>query len=262
MAALLLVHGGLWEEGMDAALFWKQPGIVAALERRGFGVLAPDREYRAASWASEASYLAAQLAAYLAAQLAASGLPGRPVTVVAGSNGCSAAVRLALASPEAVSGLVLAWPATAGDPQVDARARADLGSLGAPETVIEALLSGGTLRGVTDEELGRLGMPVGVLPSAHANPFHQRVTVEALLGLLPGAVELPGSPEPPRPEFPPYLEAFADAVAGFADSVAGFADSVAGFADSVAGFATAGGRGTTAGGRGHDAARASVEGCE
>src|SRR5579859_1486287 len=122
-----------------------------------------------------------------------------------------------LASPEAVSGLVLAWPATAGDPRVDARARADLGSLGAPETVIEALLSGGTLRGVTDEELGRLGMPVGVLPSALANPFHQRVTVEALLGLLPGAVELPGSPEPP------YLEAFADAVAGFADSVAGFA---------------------------------------
>jgi len=203
MTALLLIHGGLWEEGMDAARFWRQPGIVAALERRGLGVVAPDREYRAASWASEARHLAATV-------------PGTRVTVVAGSNGCSAAVRLALSCPGAVSGLVLAWPATAGDPVVDARDRVQLAAQGAPDEVIEALLSGRTLRGATDEELGQLGMPVGVLPSAAANPFHQRITVDALLGLLPGACELPGCPEPPRPEFPPYLEAFADAVAGFA----------------------------------------------
>jgi pimeloyl-ACP methyl ester carboxylesterase len=203
MGGLLLIHGGLWEEGMDAARFWRQPGIVAALEGRGFGVLAPDREYRAASWASEASHLA-------------DALPGAPVTVVAGSNGCSAAVRLALSCPGAVSGLVLAWPATAGDPVVDARDRAQLAAQGAPDEVIEALLSGRPLRGVTDEELGKLGMPAGVLPSAAANPFHQRMTVDALLGLLPGASELPACPEPPRPEFPPYLETFADAVAGFA----------------------------------------------
>jgi pimeloyl-ACP methyl ester carboxylesterase len=203
MAILLLIHGGLWEAGLDAGRFWRQPGIVAALGHRGFGVLAPDREYRAASWASEASHLAAVL-------------PGAPVTVVAGSNGCSAAVRLALSCPGAVSGLVLAWPATAGDPAVDARDRAQLAAQGAPDEVIEALLSGGTLRGVTDEELGGLEMPVGVLPSAFANPFHQRITVDALLGLRPGASELPACPEPPRPEFPPYLEAFADAVAGFA----------------------------------------------
>lgn len=82
------------------------------MEHRGFGVLAPDREYRAASWASEASHLAAVL-------------PGAPVTVVAGSNGCSAAVRLAAQH--------------------------------APDEVIEALLSGRTLRGVTDEELGGHG---------------------------------------------------------------------------------------------------------
>jgi pimeloyl-ACP methyl ester carboxylesterase len=206
MTTLLLIHGGLWEEGMDAARFWRQPGIVAALEHRGFGVLAPDREYRAASWASEASHLAAVL-------------PGAPVAVVAGSNGCSAAVRLALSCPRAVSGLVLAWPATAGDRVVDAHDRAQLAAQGAPGEVIEALLSGRTLRGVTDGELGQLEMPVGVLPSAFVNPFHQRIAVDALLGLLPGASELPACPEPPRPEFPPYLETFADAVAGFASAV-------------------------------------------
>ncbi len=206
MAILLLIHGGLWEAGMDAGRFWRQPGIAAALEHRGFGVLAPEREYRAASWASEASHLADVL-------------PRAPVTVLAGSNGCSAAVRLALSRPDAVSGLVLAWPATAGDPAVDARTQTQLGALGAPGEVIEALLSGRTLRGVTDGELGGLKMPVGVLPSAFANPFHQRITVDALLGLLPGASELPGCPEPPRPEFPPYLEAFADAVAGFAAAI-------------------------------------------
>ena len=43
MANLLLIHGGLWEEGMDAARFWRQPGIAAGLERRGFDVFAPDR---------------------------------------------------------------------------------------------------------------------------------------------------------------------------------------------------------------------------
>jgi pimeloyl-ACP methyl ester carboxylesterase len=237
MTTLLLIHGGLWEEGMDAGRFWRQPGIVAALERRGFGVVAPDREYRAVSWASEASHLAALPA----------GPPGSPVIVVAGSNGCSAAIRLALSRPGAVSGLILAWPATAGDAVIDARARADLGALGAPDGVIEALLSGQTLRGVTDEELGGLGMPVGVLPSAQANPFHQRITVDALLGVLPGASELPGCPEPPRPEFPPHLEAFADTVAAFA--AAGRLPRAEKCAEVW-------------GGRGHGAGRTSVEGCE
>ena len=212
MTTLLLIHGGLWEEGMDAARFWRQPGIVAALERRGFGVLAPDREYRAASWASEASHLAAALPGALTAVPPAE-LAGSPVTVVAASNGCSAAIRLALSRPGAVSGLILAWPGPAGDPVVDGHDRAALRALGAPDKVIEALLSGQTLRGVTDEELGGLGMPVGVLPSAPANPFHPASVVGALLGVLPGASELPGCPEPPRPEFPPHLEAFADTVA-------------------------------------------------
>jgi hypothetical protein len=43
---------------------------------------------------------------------------------------------------------------------------------------------------------------VAVLPSP-ANPFHQRDTADALLRLVPGAVELPATPEPPRPDFTP-----------------------------------------------------------
>jgi hypothetical protein len=61
MTTLLLVHGGLWEEGMDADRFWGQPGIVAGLEKRGFGVLAPDRRHQAPDWIAEASHLAAVL---------------------------------------------------------------------------------------------------------------------------------------------------------------------------------------------------------
>lgn len=205
MATLLLVHGGLWEAGMDADRFWGQPGIVAGLEQRGFDVLAPDRQHQAPDWAAEASHLA-------------SVLPGRPVTVLAGSNGCSAATRLALDFPGAVAALLLAWPATAHDPAVDAHDRGRLAELGAPDEVIRALLGGQTLRGLTDEELAGLPMPVGVVPSAITNAFHQRHSVDALLKLVPGAVELPGCPESPRPEFPPYLESFANAVAAFAES--------------------------------------------
>jgi pimeloyl-ACP methyl ester carboxylesterase len=203
MTTLLLVHGGLWEEGMGAERFWRQPGIVAGLEKRGFDVLAPDRRHHARDWTAEASHLA-------------SGLPGQSVIVLAGSNGCSAAARLAVDFPGAVARLILAWPATANDPAVDAHDRAHLAGLGAPDEVIRTLLEGETLRGLTDRELAGLPMPIAVLPSALANAFHQRHVVDALLGLQPEAAELPACPESPRPEFPPYLESFVSAVAAFA----------------------------------------------
>jgi pimeloyl-ACP methyl ester carboxylesterase len=177
---LVLVHGGLWED-MDAERFWVRPGVVDGLAGAGVEVLAPDRLRRPDSWAAEVRHLRALL-------------PDRSVTVVAGSNGCSVAARLAVDHPDRVARLVLAWPATAGDPQVDAWARQQ----GAPE----AMLAGETLRGLTDTELAGLSLPVAVLP-ASGSPFHQRRTVDALLRLIPGAVELPGSPEPPRPEFTP-----------------------------------------------------------
>jgi hypothetical protein len=78
MTTLLLVHGGLWEAGMDADRFWGQPGIVAGLQKRGFDVLAPDRPHQAPDWAAEASHLASALPGQAEASYLASALPGRP----------------------------------------------------------------------------------------------------------------------------------------------------------------------------------------
>lgn len=202
MTTLLLIHGGLWED-MDTERFWRLPGITGGLERRGFTVIAPDRPRRAPSWVAEAEHLATFL-------------PTTPVTVVAGSNGCSVAVRLALAHPQAVSRLLLAWPAGQTAPGVRAGIRNMLTSLGAPPSTVETLTGGETLPCATDQELATLAMPAAVLPSGVANPYHPRETVDSLLRLLPSSVELPGCPESPRPEFPPYLESLLDTIAAFA----------------------------------------------
>jgi hypothetical protein len=124
---------------------------------------------------------------------------------------------LALAYPEVVGQLVLAWPATCGDVYVDERTRAGFLGLGASEEVADGLLDGETLRGVADEDLAGLRIPVAVLPSVPENPQHQRKTVDALLALIPGSRELPGCPEPPAPGFPPHREALVDAIAAFAN---------------------------------------------
>lgn len=176
---LVLVHGGLWED-MDADRFWVRPGVVAGLAAAGVEVLAPDRLPRPDSWAAEVEHLLRVL-------------PEAPATVVAGSNGCSVAARLAIEHVRRVERLVLAWPATAGDPTVDEWSR--------QHGVPEGMLAGETLRGVTDAELTSLRVPVAVVPAD--NLFHQRLTSDALLRTLPGAVELPACPEPPRPDFDP-----------------------------------------------------------
>jgi pimeloyl-ACP methyl ester carboxylesterase len=199
---VLLLHGGLWED-MDAARFWQHPGITDGLAAHGLTVLAPDRLRRPPSWPAEVEHLVP-------------GLPASPVVVVGGSNGCSTAARLAVDHPDRVARLVLAWPATAGDPMIDPRISADLAGRDATRSMIAALLDGGVLRGVSDAELVGLRLPVGVLPSAQENPFHQRRTVDALLRLIPGAVELPGSPEPPRPTFAAYRDAVVTALSRFA----------------------------------------------
>jgi hypothetical protein len=141
VTTLLLIHGGLWEDGMDAESFWHKPGIVAGLQRHGFEVLTPNRRYRAPDWTAEVNHLAPVL-------------PDRPVTILAGSNGCSV-----------IEGLLLAWPATANDPTVDAQSRAGLTELDVSPEIVDALLTGQTLRGVTDGELATLRIPVGMLPS-------------------------------------------------------------------------------------------------
>jgi pimeloyl-ACP methyl ester carboxylesterase len=202
VTTVLLIHGGLWED-MDSAAFWIRPGIADRLQRHGIEILAPDRLRRPRSWQDEVEHLR-------------TALPDGVVTVIAGSNGCSAAARLALAEPERVNGLLLAWPATAGDRDVDAHTRRGLSDLGATPHAIGALLNGDTLRGVTDEELSTITTRVGVLPSVPENKFHQRSTVDALLRVLPHAIELPGCPEPPRPEFSPHLASFIDSAVEFA----------------------------------------------
>jgi pimeloyl-ACP methyl ester carboxylesterase len=188
---VVLVHGGLWED-MDAERFWVRPGIVAALQARGVPVLAPDRVVRPRSWAEEVAHLLPLL-------------PAEPVTLVGGSNGCSVVARIAVEHPGRVARLVLAWPATAGDTAVDTLYR----EIGAPPEV----LGGETLRGLTDVELAGLRLPVAVVPGPD-NPYHSRSTVDTLLALVAGAVALPPTPEPPRPEFPPYLDAFVRSVLG------------------------------------------------
>jgi pimeloyl-ACP methyl ester carboxylesterase len=193
----LLVHGGLWGDE-DAEFFWHRPGITTGLAERGGEVVAPDRLRRAESWAVEADWLAEHA--------------GGPAVVVAGSYGCSAAARLAVERPDIVRRLVLAWPGTANDPDVDAFTREALADRGASEQVIDALLGGETLRGVADDQLSALGMPVAVVPAVPEDRMHQRRTVDALEDVT-GAVELDGCPLPPRPEFQP--DGFIDSIVQF-----------------------------------------------
>jgi pimeloyl-ACP methyl ester carboxylesterase len=188
---------------MDAHRLWAVPRILEGLRRNGFTVLAPNRRRRPPNWEAEVEHLSADL-------------PGHPVALIAGSNGCSAAVRLALQLPDRITRLLLAWPATAGDPIADARTAAGLTSLGASPAIVHALLDGQILRGTGDTEFAALRMPVSVLPSDPENLFHQRHTVDALRQLIPHSDELPGYPEPPHPTFGSRREAFLASVTRFA----------------------------------------------
>src|SRR5207248_754185 len=123
-----------------------------------------------------------------------------------------AAVALALSRPVLVEQLVLAWPPTAGDPEIDTPRAAHLIALGADQTAVDALLGGGgALRGFSDDQLTALAVPVGILP-ATGSRYHRRDTVDALLKVIPGAVELsPATPPSPSPDFSPHLGGFITA---------------------------------------------------
>jgi len=225
MPTLLLIHGGLWED-IGADWFWGRPGVIAGFERLGFTVVAPNRPRRPSGWTADAEDVAAAARELIAgAPGGASGAAresmggasgGEPVTVVGGSFGCAVAVRLALDSPGLAARMVLAWPASLADRFTAIRVRAGLARLGAQPRVLDALLGTETMPSASDAELAAIGIPVGVIPAVPPGPVHPRSAVDALLRLLPAAVELPGCPEAPRPEFPPHLESFLAAVAGFA----------------------------------------------
>jgi hypothetical protein len=75
------------------------------------------------------------------------------------------------------------------------------------------VVSGRTPAGLT----GSGGGPVAVRLALDfpGYPLHPRSAVDSLLRVLPSAVELPGCPEPPQPDFAAHLESFVAAVAGF-----------------------------------------------
>jgi pimeloyl-ACP methyl ester carboxylesterase len=204
MPSVLLIHGGLWED-TGADWFWRRTGIVAGLAEHGFTVIAPDRLRRAPSWSAEASHIALT-----------PGLSDGPVTVVGGSFGCAVAARLALDFTGVVGRLVLAWPASTSDEFARIRFRAGLAREGATSGVLDALLGPETLPGATDAELRTLAGPTAVTASVPPNAVHPQSAVDALRRLLPSVVELPGCPEPPRPEFASYRESFITALADFA----------------------------------------------
>ena len=128
-ASAVLVHGGLWD-AMDAEAFWGTTGITGGLTSAGLKVLAPDRPRRPSGWDVELAALGELLANH-----------HEPLTIVGASNGCTVAVLLALNVPHLVDHLLLAWPATAGDPALDARTRTGLIERGCPPDAADALLA-------------------------------------------------------------------------------------------------------------------------
>ena len=199
--SLLLLHGGLWED-MTPDRFWNAPGVVDGLSAAGFDCVAPQRPARPTSWAVELDRLRPCL-------------PEGRFTVIGACNASTTAVELALAHPDRVTGLLLAWPATCGNPTLDARAAEHLRGLGASDTVIDSMLSGQTLRGLDDDRIARLALPTALIPAPAASPTHQRETVESLARLIPGSTILPVFPETPRPEFAAARDDFLNTVTGW-----------------------------------------------
>lgn len=115
---VMLVHGGLLEP-MDGARFWVEPGVADALAGAGCRILTPDRRFSGGqtvapidvhSWDTEASDLRMILQA--------GGMES--AHIVAGSNGVSAAIRLARRFPGRILSLTLCWPSPPANDRVHA----------------------------------------------------------------------------------------------------------------------------------------------
>ena len=174
------------------------------LARRNVNVIIHERPAEPRSWTEEADALAATIAA-----------AGHDrVALIAGSNGCSTAMRLMLDRPELVARTMLCWPATAGNPVIDGLAATIIADAH-DETVAAALLAGSPIRGITVDELSEISGEVVIYPSMPESQAHQRSTITELLSTVPGVMLVGGSPEP-------FDDAFADFVEGFVDLVEAF----------------------------------------
>ena len=202
---IVLVHGGLYDEPpVTGQWFWVETGVAPMLARRNVEVVVHERPREPASWAEE-------LAA-LVDTIEASGHDR--VAIVAGSNGCSVALRLLLDRPDLVARTLLCWPATAGDPVVDGLARIVIADVHDDATAT-ALLEGDPVRGVSRDELASIDSEVVIYPSMPENKAHQRSTITALLTSISGVMLVGGSPEPFHDDFADFLEGYVDLLEAF-----------------------------------------------
>lgn len=201
----MLVPGGLYDEPpVTADWFWVQTGVAPMLRRRNLEVLVHERPSKPTSWTEEAQALASAI----------EDVGHERVALIAGSNGCSAALRLMADRPELVGRTMLCWPATAGHPVIDGLARTIIADVHS-EAVAAELLAGTPIRGVTADELGAVSGEIVIYPSMPESQAHQRSTITELLSTVPGIMLVGGSPEP-------FDDAFADFVEGFVDLVEAF----------------------------------------
>lgn len=202
---VVLVHGGLYDDPpMSSANFWVVTGVAGALSRSGVEVVLHERPTEPTSWMEESEALAATIKA--------SG--HERVALVAGSNGCSAAMRLVLDRPELVARTMLCWPATAGDPVVDELARVIIADTH-DDQVAADMLDGFPIRGAAGDELADLEHEIVIYPSLPENKIHQRATVFELLDVIPDAILVGGSPEPTDDSFADFLEAYVSVLTAF-----------------------------------------------
>ena len=206
---VVLVPGGLHDDPpMTGERFWADSGVVRGLRGRNVEVIVHERPTEPSSWQEESDALAATIR----------GAGHDRVALVAGSNGCSAALRLMLDEPALVARTMLCWPATAGDPVVDELARIIITDVHG-SAAADALLTGRPIRGVEVDELAGLTGEVVVFPSMPENKAHQRSTVMELLASVPGSMLIGGSPEPIDDAFFEHCEQFVATVEAFSKVV-------------------------------------------
>lgn len=190
---VLLIHGGLFD-AMGSERFWQRPHIDDALIGAGFNVLMPDRRFCGRTSAPYAVHSWQVEAADMLAVLRAAAMPS--AHVVAGSNGCSVALRFALGAARAVRSLVLCWPAA---PENDALERAFDQSAEAVESMgPAAYLESLRAQGVPPPDADRPGFPFGygLLGDQHTSGrFLEKSAAEAAAIMREtSAALLPGTP--------------------------------------------------------------------